>query len=260
MVYAAFVGTWMLIEAQLPRTELLVKLESFTSKLNVLPFEKGIVMAPATQPRERPSIDYMDAYTYWKGRYLRQYSQIFESTKATMIILINKPIRYAIGFRLLCFVLPIGEPIRAILAYVGFGNTIAQHLQWFQDSYFFGFEISDTLFKTTIMQSSTMAFAFVFSDFLRNLIGRVFGVATSGLASATGGVFDLLPSLWILAIPPLIVYGIKKYIREFKAKQQADFAAKWSGGLREEIMRTWCTQEDYLYQSPWTAADKPADS
>merc|ERR1719181_1277923 len=103
MVYAAFVGTWMSIERQLPRTELLVKLESLSAKLNILPFEKGIVLAPATEPRERPSKDYMDAYTYWKGRYLRQYSQIFESTKGTMILLINKPIRYAVGFRLVCF-------------------------------------------------------------------------------------------------------------------------------------------------------------
>jgi hypothetical protein len=257
MVYAAFVGTWMLIERQLPRSAFLVQLEWCTSKLNVLPFEKGIVLAPTTEARERPSIDYMDAYSYWKGRYLRQYSQIFESTKGTMILLINKPIRYAIGFRLLCLLLPIGEHIRAILTYIGFGGTITQHLQWFQGSSFFGFEISDKLFRTTIMSSSSMAYAIVFSDFLRKLIGRLFGFATYGLSFLTGASGMLIGAsfdLWFVFIPPLIIYGSKRYLKKLQARQQAAFKANWEGGLRETIMSRWCTQEDYNFQSPWSSA------
>jgi hypothetical protein len=253
MVYSAFVGTWLFIEGNLPRSPPLVALESFAAKLNCLPFDKGL-MAPATAPRERASTDYMDAYKYWKHRYMRNYTHIFESTKGTMITLINKPIRYAIGFRLLCMLLPIGEHIRAILSYCGMGSTITQHLQWFQDSSMFGFEISDKLFRTTIMSSSSMAYAFVFSDFLRKLIGRLFGFATYGLSFLTGASGMLIGTsldLWFVAIPPLIYYGVKRYLEKLKAKQQAEFSAAWNGGEREKVIGAWCTQEEYLKHSPF---------
>merc|ERR1740138_854689 len=106
------------------------------------------------------------------------------------------------------------------------------------------------------MQSTTMAYAFVFSDFLRKLLGRVFGLATFGLSFVTGAGGQVLGAsfdLWIVFIPPLIYYGIKRYLTKLKAEQQADFTAKWNGGLREAIMSKWCTQDEYLFQSPWTA-------
>lgn len=74
---------------------------------------------PATLPRTRPRLDYMDAYKYWKGRQSRMWNFFLDTAKIRLEIFVAVIPVAAVVVRILCITTSFGWYLRKLLLLPG---------------------------------------------------------------------------------------------------------------------------------------------
>jgi len=132
-VYASIQTMVYFVEARIPRTESLTRLEATVQMCDLSRFF-GLGMLnplPTTYPRTRPPMDIGDDITYRLQRKLRHFNSIYRNMLVSLQNLTWHLITWTMGFRLVCIWFGLNRPLRFFLSVFGFGSTISSQEQKF---------------------------------------------------------------------------------------------------------------------------------
>jgi hypothetical protein len=212
------------LERLIPRVEPFLTIEKIVAKVDFLPFENQ--MPPDTLPRDRPSEDFVDAFYYWKGRYLRRFRGFYNTFSAAFVAIIRAPVYFIGPVRIICMIEPaIGSIIRNILVLVGFGPLIDRHTAWFASSNMLDAEFTDTVLEG--------AFSSVYAFLTSGIVGNQILLPLLNLVTVVVGQSA---HFWVLAVPPAMLWVARKVIDKIRMKQQEEFQKEWDNGLRDEYL------------------------
>jgi hypothetical protein len=177
-------------------------------------------MPPQTLPRERGSVDFMEKWSYYKGRLTRRWNALDAAARRALYAVVTYPVYAAVVFRLVCMMVPgVGFVVRRIVSVLGASEAVNLHTSWFETSPYLDSQIADQVLWTTI----TAAWRLLTSDILKVAVRRtitpVFHVVIV-LVGDFGVVFVLL-------VPCVIYYGAKRLLRKVREDQSNEFYTNW---------------------------------
>lgn len=212
------------IESFIPKVEPFITIEKVVSKIDFLPFPDQ--MPPQTLPRDRPSQDFVEAFCYWKDRYLRRFRGFYNTFYAAFLAIIGTPVWYLGPLRIICMLVPsIGPVIQGILTLLGFGPWMDGHVARFANSPMLDAKITDTVLENAFSSAYEVLTSGIFANQilapLLNLLKVVLGESVHFYAF----------------LLPIAMCGIAWFvIGNIRDKQQAYFEEKWEHELRDKYL------------------------
>ena len=266
LAYASLLVLVRSVESRLPRNRFLCIVAAIAQHVSAASARlvSYNMKAPMhTKPRQRPSQDIWECWTYWTGRQMRWFDFYYRSTKECATQLLANTLRCVVIFRCLGICFGLGRFIRYFLDMVGLEQTIATQQLWFARVYHMldtdqlvwrGFAgtlavTAELLLRADIRGIATCLLglaAFIALDVLL----RVGVVQRRWLQQRRVQRTVLLPMLVVLVAVPtarwafLVIYfglallllSFERLVRYLTDKQQQYFEQQWNDTYRDLVL------------------------